>query len=60
MIFDNIGKFDIDFNYDDFLDENFYERMIIWEYEYFGFMFKSNLGKKYLEKYFKNLEDIKK
>ncbi|MDA1640947.1 antitoxin YezG family protein [Bacillus cereus group sp. TH177-1LC] len=59
MIFDNTGKFNIDFNYDDLSDENSHERMIIWEYEHLGLMPKSNSGKKYLEKHLKNLEDTK-
>lgn len=59
MIFDNTGKFKIDFNYDDLSNENSHERMIIWEYEHLHIMPKSNSGKKYLEKYLKTLEDAK-
>ncbi|MEC0183032.1 antitoxin YezG family protein [Paenibacillus peoriae] len=56
MIFDNKGKFKIDFNYDDLSSVNSHERETIWNYIHLGILPKSNSGKKHLEKYLETLE----
>ncbi|WP_353853653.1 antitoxin YezG family protein [Bacillus sp. Bos-x628] len=56
MIFDKIGNFNIDFNYEDLSETNPHERKTIWKYEHLGIMPKSNSGKKYLEKYLSRLD----
>lgn len=56
MVFDKMGKFNIDFNYDDLSNINPHERKTIWKYENLGIVPKSNSGKKYLEKYLSTLE----
>ena len=59
MSFDNTGKFNINFDYDNLSNTNSHERKTIWDYKHLGIMPKSNLGKKYLEAYLKTLEDAK-
>ncbi|GAB6255106.1 hypothetical protein PSKAS_06280 [Peribacillus sp. N1] len=56
MVLDKIGKFKIDFNYDDLSNIDPLERKTIWKYRNLGIMPKSNSGKKYLEKYLSRLE----
>lgn len=56
MVFDKLGKFNIDFNYDDLSNIDPHERKTIWKYENLGIMPKSNSGKKHLEKYLSTLE----
>ncbi|MFB6468873.1 antitoxin YezG family protein [Cytobacillus sp. Hz8] len=56
MVFDKIGKFHIDFNYDDLSKIDSHERKTIWKYEHLGIIPKSNSGKKHLEKYLSRLE----
>lgn len=60
MIFDNSGKFKIDFNYDDLTNVNSHERETIWNYKHLGIIPKSKSGKRYLEKYFEDLKTEKK
>ncbi|MCS0653439.1 antitoxin YezG family protein [Cytobacillus firmus] len=56
MVMDKVGKFNIDFNYDDLSNMDPHERKTIWKYENLGIMPKSNSGKKHLEKYLSSLE----
>ncbi|WP_147536265.1 antitoxin YezG family protein [Bacillus marasmi] len=56
MVFDNIGNFNIDFNYDDLSKIDSLERKTIWKYEHLGIIPKSNSGKRHLEKYLSTLE----
>ncbi|MFD1337031.1 antitoxin YezG family protein [Oceanobacillus iheyensis] len=51
MSFDNTGKFNIDFNYDNLSNVDPHQRKIIWKYKHLGISPKSNSGKKYLESY---------
>lgn len=57
MIFDKMGKFNIDFNYDDLSNKDPHERKTIWKYENLGIIPKSNSGKNYLEKYMSTLKE---
>ncbi|GIN95556.1 hypothetical protein J6TS1_14260 [Siminovitchia terrae] len=56
MAFDKIGKFNIDFNYDDLSNIDPHERKTIWKYKHLDIIPKSNSGKKHLEKYLSTLE----
>lgn len=56
MVFDKVGKFNIDFNYDDLSKIDSHERKTIWKYKHLGIIPKSNSGKKHLEKYLSTLE----
>ncbi|MFS0636847.1 antitoxin YezG family protein [Mesobacillus foraminis] len=56
MVFDKVGKFNIDFNYDDLSNNDTHERKTIWKYKHLGILPKSNSGKKHLEKYLSTLD----
>lgn len=56
MVWEKVGKFNIDFNYDDLSNIDPHERKTKWKYENLGVMPKSNSGKKHLEKYLSSLE----
>ncbi|MFP7476977.1 antitoxin YezG family protein [Terribacillus saccharophilus] len=56
LFFDKVGKFNIDFNYDDLSNIDPHERKTIWKYKHLSLMPKSNSGKKHLEKYLSTLE----
>ncbi|MFT7827099.1 antitoxin YezG family protein [Priestia megaterium] len=57
LVFDNKGKFNIQFNYDDLSTADSYARKTIWKYEYLGVLPKSKLGKKHLERYLEAVKD---
>lgn len=56
MVFDRIGKFNIDFNYDDLSNTDPHQRKTIWKYVHLGIIPKSNSGKRHLEKHLSTLE----
>ncbi|MBM7585890.1 uncharacterized protein (TIGR01741 family) [Bacillus pakistanensis] len=56
LVLDKVGKFNIDFNYDDLSNIDSHERKTIWKYKNLGLTPKSNSGKKHLEKYLDTLE----
>ncbi|MDF2858793.1 MAG: hypothetical protein K0Q87_4644 [Neobacillus sp.] len=60
LVLDKLGKFKIDYNYDDLTNKDPHERKTIWKYKNLGIMPKSNSGKKHLEKYLAKLEQRKK
>ncbi|MDQ0215831.1 uncharacterized protein (TIGR01741 family) [Oikeobacillus pervagus] len=57
LIFDNTGKFKIDFSYDDLSNADPHEIATIWRYENMGIVPKSNSGKKHLEKYLQTIKN---
>lgn len=59
FIFDQSGKFHIDFHYDDLSKTDSHERKTIWKYKHLGIVPKSNSGKRYLEKYFETVEGMR-
>ena len=54
LTIDNIGKFKIDYSYEDLTNADDYERHIIWDYKYLGLTPEDEDDKEVLEEYLKN------
>jgi len=57
LIFDNTGKFKINYSYDDLSNADPHEIATIWKFENMGIVPKSNSGKKYLENYLQTIKN---
>lgn len=56
FVFDESGKFHVEYSYEDLSDANDYERFVIWRYQHLGIVPDDDYVKKFIDKYLKSIE----